>query len=119
MTRVHFDSFGTDHEPQAFNFFSMELALVGFEVQPFLSQGYWDSFDVVLVLLEVVGMDEYVVQISGCEVVQVWCLRVINEILERCRCVGEPEGHHQRFEQAVPRSERRFHLSPSVIRMRL
>ena len=64
----------------------------------------------VLVLLEVVGIDEYVVQISSCEVVQVRCQSVINEILERCGCVGEPEGHYQQFEEAVPRSGCRLPL---------
>ena len=64
----------------------------------------------VLVLLEVVGIDGNVVQISSCEVVQVRCQGVIKEILECCGCVGESEGHYQRFEQAVPHSERRLPL---------
>ena len=55
-------------------------------------------------------MDEDVIQISGCEVVQVQCQGIVNEILERCGCVDEPKGHSQRLEQAIPHSERRFPL---------
>ena len=65
----------------------MELALVVFEVQSLLRYGCWDLFDVVLVFLEVVGIDEDVVRISGCEVVQLRCQGIVNKILERRGCV--------------------------------
>ena len=49
----------------------------------------------VLVFLEVVGVDEDVIEVGGCKVLEVRRQGVINEILECRGHVDQHEGHYQ------------------------
>ena len=62
----------------------------------------------LLMLLLIGRVDEYVLEVAYCEVVNVWPHAIIDVRLESSRCVCYAERHDLVFELAVTCSESRF-----------
>jgi hypothetical protein len=90
---IHFDSFCTDDETQAFNFLVMELTLLQFEVQACLLKGLQDPVNMFLVFLKSIRVDLCIMKICSVESIKVGGKDIIDEILKYCQGIGKTKWH--------------------------
>ena len=86
----------------------MELAFVGASVKSMLSESSEYLADMLSVFGDVVGVDQYVVQVNHYRDVEHVGENVVHEMLEGGRRIRKSERHNVPFEGAVAGAERCF-----------